>query len=247
MSLPRNTAPTAQKLAPQLSAEKVQWTQESLDQALQSFPPLTQKLDQAHNNRDREKILQLQRELKAKGYDVAVNGHYDARMTAAVKVLQKKLGVPPDGDFGQLTASAYWGAPKELCPPYGIKKMNLTGFTPTELSTAYEGTRVDYGSVIGSFGAPQSRHEARMEARDVAHQMHMRVTSEYRTEKHNADVGGVPNSLHTHTDQYGTSLGLDVAGTSAQMAAYASAMRTLLPREEGWRVIHEGNHVHVQG
>lgn len=54
--------------------------------------------------------------------------------------------------------------------------------------------------------------EPRMQAAQViANRFGLKVTSDYRSPEHNAQVGGVPNSLHTR------GLGFDLTGTPAQM------------------------------
>lgn len=51
----------------------------------------------------------------------------------------------------------------------------------------------------------------RQAAQAIANRFGLQVTSSYRTPEHNAEVGGVPNSLHTR------GLGFDLTGSQAQM------------------------------
>jgi len=70
------------------------------------------------------------------------------------------------------------------------------------------------------------------------------ITSTYRTPKHNAEVGGVPNSYHTRRGVNGEPLAVDsVPPSGMSMADYAARLRRLNPNYD---VINEGNHVHIE-
>lgn len=70
------------------------------------------------------------------------------------------------------------------------------------------------------------------------------VTSTYRTPKHNAEVGGVPNSYHTRRGVRGEPLAIDsVPPAGMTMAGYAARLRQLNPNYD---VINEGDHVHIE-
>lgn len=71
-----------------------------------------------------------------------------------------------------------------------------------------------------------------------------RVTSTYRSQAHNARVGGVSNSFHMRRGPDGRALARDsVPPPGMSMAAYAALLRRQNPDLD---VINEGDHVHLE-
>lgn len=65
---------------------------------------------------------------------------------------------------------------------------------------------VQNGKLVDSLFAPRMQA-----AQYIANRFGLKVTSDYRSPSHNAQVGGVPNSLHTK------GLGFDLVGSAANM------------------------------
>lgn len=71
-----------------------------------------------------------------------------------------------------------------------------------------------------------------------------RVTSTFRSPKHNRRVGGVDNSYHTKRFANGTAMARDsVPPPGMSMAEYARRLQALNPHMQ---VINEGDHVHME-
>jgi len=115
-----------------------------------------------------------------------------------------------DPSTGQLTQPKYGGAPQTAGPSGGASQV---------LGDAYRGAQLDPVKDFPAF----------------ASQFGAQITSTERDPRHNAEVGGVPNSYHL-TGEAG-----DFVVPPQQRPAFIAAAQA-----KGYQAINEGDHVHLE-
>ena len=153
---------------------------------------------------------------------MALGGVDDGPTPSVIRAVQG-MGIDPRSDEGRQIIT------NNLTPPqYQEFGSDATGRQVIQ-------TR---GPGIGGGIAP-SGGPAPMDVRGLVTSAGGTVTSGLRTPEHNRDVGGKPNSRHLTGDALDT-----VPPRGVSMAEWEGQLRQQLP---GYRILNEGDHVHVQG
>lgn len=157
-----------------------------------------------------------------------VDGIWGKQSEAATRRLQQGLGIPADGVFGAVTRDAAFArlasgepleAPGDPVEPGGTFWDEIEFFTREEFRCQCGGRYCD--------GFPAEPEEQLVRTVDaIRRRLGVPVSivdaggSGVRCSRHNADVGGVDNSLHL----YGKAADLHSAASPAQMKAAAEAV-----------------------
>jgi len=246
----------------------------SIASMIRKYPEFATQLKSAHDIQDEAKKASDFR-TQAQIFSAASNGRFDlaASMLKAHRDASVAAGEAPDPTDDAMIAALESGSPQEQKLAMSMIGVSIAAINPKKFDETYnalnkgrEGFTLNPGDVrfdadgnqiasvapkpeyrnvgagetiveIGGGGAAPTG--AAIESAVLAAVPGAVVTSRARTPEKNAEVGGVPNSRHLTGEARDF-----VPPEGVSMAAFEQSVRAALPG--GFRVLNEGDHLHVQ-